>query len=254
MWRRFWQHFLCDDEVLTQIAETVFSLQKELWLSNLIEIWPGKWDMTKLIIDAFEHVTLYEIDTSMKFLLEDIIHIHSSAKIIRWDVLQETREKIKEKRKETLVVGNLPYYITSPILRKFFEEGDFPWGVFLVQKEVAEKLASTATKKSYLRRLINYGYEVTYEFTVGADAFDPPPRVESAVISLREKIKDKRLQNINFWRMIVFLDAISGLKRKTLGKIWKMRTEKLEWFELPNELKWKRSEELVWDDIERICR
>ena len=303
MWRRYWQHFLNDDAVLAQIAQTVFRLQDELWCTDMIEIWPGKGDMTKLIIDAFEQVTLYEIDTSMKFLLEKIINGHAKAEIMWGDVLEKdilvphvanpptsqssATSLIREDH--TLVVWNLPYYITSPILRKFFEyvphepspltppnplsplpKGEairgelafqrmYPWGVFLVQKEVADKLSSEATKKSYLRRLINYGYDVTYEFTVWADAFDPPPRVESAVISLKRILtpnpspSERGVHSLSYSRMIQFLDAVSWLKRKTLGKIWKMRAEFLESFELPDELRGKRIEQLGWDDMGMIC-
>jgi len=72
---------------------------------------------------------------------------------------------------QTLVVGNLPYYITSPILRKFFgypakdgtgSQQEFAGGVFMVQDEVGQKLRSDAKKKSYLRWLLNYAYEVKY--------------------------------------------------------------------------------------------
>ncbi len=252
MWRRYGQHFLSDTDVLDHIAETVFQMKEELWSTKLIEIWPGKGILTELIIDSFEQVTLYEIDTSMKFLLEDITKDHPSAEIVWGDVLEEKRDQIKDNREEALIVGNLPYYITSPILRKFFEEGSYPWGVFLVQREVAEKLDSTATKKSFLRRLINFSYEVTYVFPVSAQAFDPPPRVESGVISLRRKTPDKRKKNIDFQRMLVFLDAISGLKRKTLGKIWKMRAEKLDWFVLPEDLRGQRIEQLGWKEMWRI--
>jgi 16S rRNA (adenine1518-N6/adenine1519-N6)-dimethyltransferase len=69
---------------------------------------------------------------------------------------------------KTLVVGNLPYYITSPIFRKFFEDHQFTGGVFLIQKEVAEKIMTNAHKKSYLRWLLNNHYEIDYCFTVPA--------------------------------------------------------------------------------------
>lgn len=73
---------------------------------------------------------------------------------------------------KVLVVGNLPYYITSPIFRKFFSSSVFsevhlfPGGVFLIQKEVAEKIMTGAAKKSYLRWILGVHYTVEYCFTV----------------------------------------------------------------------------------------
>jgi 16S rRNA (adenine1518-N6/adenine1519-N6)-dimethyltransferase len=90
-------------------------------------------------------------------------------------------------RSTTLIVGNLPYYITSPILRQFFEHDSFIGGVFLIQKEVAEKIMTEAPKKSYLWRLLNNHYDVRYCFTVKPKCFNPPPKVDSAVISLTRK-------------------------------------------------------------------
>lgn len=84
---------------------------------------------------------------------------------------------------QTLVVGNLPYYITSPILRLFFADHTrFPAGVFLLQEEVAQKIRRDAQKKSYLRWLVNRTHRVRYAFTVKAGSFSPPPKVVSAVI------------------------------------------------------------------------
>jgi 16S rRNA (adenine1518-N6/adenine1519-N6)-dimethyltransferase len=84
---------------------------------------------------------------------------------------------------QTLVVGNLPYYITSPILRLFFcTHRRFPAGVFLIQEEVAQKIRRDAKKKSYLRWLVNRTHRVRYAFTVKAGSFSPPPKVTSAVI------------------------------------------------------------------------
>jgi len=74
-------------------------------------------------------------------------------------------------------------------LRKFFGEGqqDYIGGVFMVQKEVADKLCTDAQKKSYLWWIINFAYDVIYLKTVPAKAFSPAPKVTSALIELRRK-------------------------------------------------------------------
>ena len=159
-------------------------------------------------------------------------------------------------KQKTLIVWNLPYYITSPILRKFF---DWPksrraWGVFLIQKEVAERLASNANRKSYLWRLINFAHEVTYCFDVPAEAFEPAPKVTSAVIAITPKsVSD--IPSLDYDKLLTFLDLYSPYKRKTLGKIAKMLakrniddTSTLENFQS------QRLEELSWDDLAQILK
>ena len=154
--------------------------------------------------------------------MEEVRVIH--ADVLDVDVNEElkTRGQVPQK---TLVVGNLPYYITSPILRKFFGEGqqDYVGGVFMVQKEVADKLCSDAQKKSYLWRIINYAYDVIYLKTVPAKAFSPAPKVTSALIELKRK--NEKL-TINFERVLAFLEDFAPYSRKTLGAIATMVRKK----------------------------
>jgi len=283
MSQKYGQHFLIDEDILAHIAETVSQTAQKLWSDRMIEIWPWEGVLTSLIIDEFDHVTLYEIDERMRAKLYPIISGHQDASIVWWDVLDSSsliREVASMTKSEddgrfvesspvssTLVVWNLPYYITSPILRKFFEpkvadtnpacsdDGTassthiYPWGVFLVQKEVAQKISTDAKKKSFLRWILNYRYDVEYIFTVPPTAFNPPPKVDSAVFTLIQNPEKADRSIATYIKMMNFLDAVSGLKRKTLGKIRKMRAEFLEWFVLPDDLKSKRLEELEWEDM-----
>ena len=91
-----------------------------------------------------------------------------------------------------MIVGNLPYYITSPIFRVFFGYGEqhFAGGVFMIQKEVADKISEDAGKKSFLRWLLNYAHKVSYLKTVPAKAFKPAPKVTSAIVGLAGKLSD----------------------------------------------------------------
>lgn len=144
-------------------------------------------------------------------------------KIVHKDILQRDSQSLQDfpfqsDRSRTLVVGNLPYYITSPILRKFFETQTptRAGGVFLIQKEAAEKIVHNAPKKSFLRWLINYAYIVEHCFDVPADAFTPPPKVVSTVIRVRPKALHE-IPDMDYSRLLQFLDLYSPYKRKTLG-------------------------------------
>ena len=85
----------------------------------------------------------------------------------------------------------------------------------MIQKEVAEKIVATAPKKSFLRWLINYAYTVEYCFSVPPKAFNPPPKVTSAVIRLSPK-KEDNIPTLSYDDMLAFLDQYSPYKRKTL--------------------------------------
>ena len=124
--------------------------------------------MTKKLCYTSDNFFIIEMDKSLidslKFKAPDWV---SRVQFVCGDVLEVDIDKVLKEKKlqtsRTLIVGNLPYYITSPIFRKFFEgKQDYPGGVFMIQDEVAQKLKSDADKKSYLWWLINYAYDVTY--------------------------------------------------------------------------------------------
>lgn len=169
--------------------------------------------------------------------------------IIRGDVLDADREEMKKNQNidlnTTLIVGNLPYYITSPILRKCFggDEQIFPAGVCMIQKEVGEKIRSDAGKKSFLRRLLNYAYTVKYGISVSPKCFRPPPKVTSCIMLLEKK---KTLPQIRYTIVEKILDICGPFTRKTLGKIRKMQEPDIS---LPEALEKKRLEECSRDDL-----
>lgn len=184
-----------------------------------MEIGPGKGAITKLIQPIFaENFRAIEKDETFQDILEELVNPEH---IIRSDVLLLEKETLPAiALDKTLLYGSLPYYITSPIISKFLLNPSFwiPVGIFIVQKEFAQKVATEAKKKSYLRWLLNYSHTVQYNKTISAKGFSPAPKVDSAIISI---IKGAT-QNINYEHMLVVLDLISGFKRKTLGKIIKM--------------------------------
>ncbi len=162
-----------------------------------------------------------------------------SIKLFLWDFLDATPDL--ENFDQALFFGNLPYYITSPILTKIATEFGPKAGLFMVQKEVWEKVDSQTNKKSYLRWILNYFYDVRCAKKVPAKAFSPPPKVDSCWIELIKKSDQPKLPLS--W-LQKFLDLIKA-KRQTIKKNLARHGIKLDL-----ELWTKRLEELGWEDME----
>lgn len=264
------QNFLTDTDILTRIASEVKSVFLELWCDTLIEIWPWKWALTTRISSLASQTLLIEYDKKMIEYLQTKIFpwLSTVPSLVNKDVLVRDETFLSDfpfgectyaVKKKTLVVGNLPYYITSPILRKFFAFTELTrsgW-VFLIQKEVAEKIVHNAPKKSFLRWLVNYAYTVEYCFSVPPEAFTPPPKVTSAVIRVLPKSLDE-IPLLSYSKLLIFLDQYSPFKRKTLwashkivSKLSKKSDFDTQEFDI-NPYSHQRLEELGWDEMKDI--
>lgn len=250
------QNFLVDMKVRDLIVQKIKKLYDDIWCEAMIEIGLGKWVLTKKLAQISNNFFVIEKDDSLvdkNRLTRDA----SNVEIVCDDVLEVDVVGLLKSRNlevdKTLIVGNLPYYITSPILRKFFANGqsEFAGGIFMVQDEVACKLVSDVNKKSYLWWLVNLWYDVKYLKMVPAKSFKPAPKVKSAVIQIIPKIKKSQ---IGLGSLVEFLDQYAPFSRKTLGKINKMNIKKwlLKEFVIPKELEKKRLEELDRIDMEEI--
>lgn len=283
MWTYLWQNFLVDAKVRYYIAEKIFSLYQELGCESLIEIWPGKGAITKLIEHISNNFFVIEKDVSLawglrleawgdlNFVILNNVKESKTASclaeiqwrspvIIQWDVLAIDVEEmlkawgLKLEAKKMLIVGNLPYYITSPILTKFFGMGEqhYAWWLFMLQDEVGQKLRHDAKKKSYLRWLINYAYKVEYLKSVPAKCFKPVPKVKSCLVQLTTKNEQLKIT----WKVLLkFLDLFAPFSRKTLWAIQTMHAKKSGCdFVIPESLKKKRLEELTWKELEFVLK
>jgi len=258
MWTYLWQNFLTDSKIRSYIANKIWDLYKKLDCNALVEIWPGKWSITKLINQISDNLIVIEKDEqliqNLKFRIQNWeLNIKQiiGQDVLEVDVVKILKEK-KLKSEKTLIVWNLPYYITSPILRKFFAdwESKFPWGIFMLQNEVWEKIKFDAKKKSYLRWLLNYWYDVNYLKMVPAKAFSPAPKIKSCLVQLIVKTE---IPQINWDRLIEFLDLYSWFSRKTLGAIEKILIKQNKYkFPINENLHKKRMEDLDREDIWRI--
>lgn len=253
MWTYLWQNFLTDTKTKQYIAEKIKKIYNENNLDCIIEIWPGKWAITKKIHDISANFFVMEKDETMLNYLTEII---KKPQIYFGDILEQDIEKLLKSKNinpnKTLIVWNLPYYITSPIFRKFFANWDqkFFWGFFMIQDEVWQKIQTETKKKSFLWRLTNYAYNIYYRKTVPAKAFKPSPKVKSCLVEFQKK---PETIGLDFDKLFEFLDLYSQFSRKTLWAINKILSKQnKKTFQIPEELKSKRLEELSWKNIQNI--
>lgn len=184
------QHFLKNPAVLEKIVRTIRPQEKEL----LIEIGAGKGALTYPLALKAEKVIALEKDKELiPFLKKKEV---SNLEILEKDVLKvDFRELIQQNSKfkdRVKLVGNLPYSISSPLLFKVLAERDiFSECIFLFQKELAERICAEPGTKRYapLSILFQLYFSPRLHFTISPQSFSPPPRVESALISLKRRKK-----------------------------------------------------------------
>ena len=175
------QHFLTDNNVIFKILKSVDAEEGD----RVIEIGPGTGALTKWMAKSISDLHVIELDQRAVEVLKneiDNITIHQQ------DVLKVNWEDIVDPDKKNVVVGNLPYYITSPILFDLLENrGLFDEAVLMMQKEVAERLVAEPSSKAYGIMSVQTQLFCTPEilFDVAPGSFNPPPRVNSSVIKLK---------------------------------------------------------------------
>ncbi|CAM9128616.1 16S rRNA (adenine(1518)-N(6)/adenine(1519)-N(6))-dimethyltransferase RsmA [Mycoplasma marinum] len=209
--KRFGQNFLIDENVLKHIIEVADIKGKEV-----IEVGPGMGSLTVFVIPEAKKLTAYEIDRDMVKVLNGEIK-EKNFELIEGDFLKQELDWEDQKT----LVANLPYYITSDILFKLFENVDkFDRAIIMIQNEVADRLSAPVGSKQYGKLTIstNYFATVKKEFVVKPSSFSPAPKVNSAIVSLTFN-KKQELDNKEF---LVFVKKSFTQRRKTLFNNWKL--------------------------------
>ena len=209
--KKFGQNFLIDSNVVKKIVACA-NIDKN---TTVIEIGPGLGSMTELLCDNAKKVICFEIDHDMVNILANELN-KDNLEIIEKDFLKvDLKDYIKDEER-IIVVSNLPYYITTPIISKILEDNIVSEIYIMVQDEVGDRLVSDAGSKEYgsLSVLIRYYSNAKYEFKVSRNCFYPSPNVDSAIVSMRKCKKDYSLNNeANFLK---FVQDIFAMRRKTL--------------------------------------
>ncbi|MGP1515535.1 MAG: 16S rRNA (adenine(1518)-N(6)/adenine(1519)-N(6))-dimethyltransferase RsmA [Bacteroidales bacterium] len=192
------QHFLTDEHIAKNIVE---ALQNK---SKVLEIGAGMGVLTKYIVSTTDDFKIVEIDReSVRYLNKNFKSLGDN--IIEGDFLQLSLSELFNGEKFSLI-GNFPYNISNLILFKVFENKclvDEVVGMF--QKEVADRVVAKPGSKTYgiLSVLLSAFYNMEYLFTVSNEVFNPPPKVQSAVIRLkRNSIIDLGIKEEDFVRVV----------------------------------------------------
>lgn len=239
------QHFLRNEDIARQIAESIVSGPK-----NVLEIGPGMGVLTKYLIEqGYENFNVVEIDReSVEYLQQ---HYPALREHI-WSKDFLTLDLADLFEQNLTIIGNFPYNISSQILFKVLDYKELVNEVVgMFQKEVAERVAAKPGNRQYgiLSVLLQAFYDIEYLFTVDEHQFFPPPKVKSAVIRLTRN-PDKQLNCAeNLFKQVV--KSAFNQRRKTLRN-------SLSQFEFSDDYRQnpiftKRPEQLSVQEFEQIC-
>ena len=230
------QNFLKDKGILKKIADFAQIEKTDV----VVEVGPGEGSLTELLLERAKKVIAIEKDERLIDFLENKFKSQISngkLEIINADIL-ESEQKIFERtsaaehseartseRKYFLqanykLIGNIPYYITGALFKKVLESENPPKSLtFVVQKEVAERIMARDSKESILSISIKAYGKPQYGGIIKAGSFNPKPKVDSAIISVRNISKEKfigaKIKEIKFFEI---LKKGFGHKRKILMK------------------------------------
>jgi len=201
------QHFLIRGAVLERIAAAVCPVREPL----VVEIGPGRGALTEKLLARADRVIAVELDPYLAGHLRRKFACEERLQIVERDVLETDLSQWGR----VPVAGNLPYYITSPILTRV-SRMDVSRAVFLIQKEVAQRLVAKPGERAYgfLTVQIALRMEARLLFEVKPAAFHPPPKVDSAVVLLEPR--PSQLPAGDAAAFLEFVGLCFRHKRKTL--------------------------------------
>ena len=174
------QNFLTDPQILEQIIKSAEIESQDV----VLEIGAGLGHLTRQLAQAARQVIAVELDKRLIPALEETLQANDNIRIVQGDILQmDPRDLVQEQ--DYLVVANIPYYITSSILRNLLESGAKPKRIILtIQHEVAQRVCAKSGSMNVLSlSVLMYGEPILVH-RIPADAFYPSPKVDSAVIRI----------------------------------------------------------------------
>lgn len=178
--KRFGQHFLSDRGIIEAIVQAIAPQPGQF----VVEIGPGLAALTQPLVERLGQLTVIELDRDLALRLR----LHPQLQVIESDVLRVDFRALAASRPETMrVVGNLPYNISTPILFHLLDVADVVRDQhFMLQKEVIDRMVAQPCTADYSRLsvMLQWRYAMEDVLFVPPESFDPPPRVDSAVVRM----------------------------------------------------------------------
>jgi 16S rRNA (adenine1518-N6/adenine1519-N6)-dimethyltransferase len=181
--KRFGQNFLHDAGVIHRILRAIRAKEDE----HLLEIGPGQGALTEGLLDSGAQLDVIELDLDLIPILQSKFGDRSRFRLNQGDALKFDFARLQAEPRSLRVVGNLPYNISTPLIFHLLANAGLIRDMhFMLQKEVVERLAAEPGGGDWgrLSIMVQYHCRVEHLFNVGPGAFNPPPKVDSAIVRL----------------------------------------------------------------------
>ena len=219
--KQFGQNFISDDHLLAKIVEAAEITPEDV----VTEIGPGAATLTAALAEKAAQVIAIEIDKDLFPIIERRMAGYANFELVAGDAMKVDFDALAAKygAKRYKVVANLPYYITTPIVMRFLEEGfRVSELVIMVQQEVADRFLANPGTKAYgaITAAINYYGSVSRAFNVPRTMFTPRPEVDSSIVKIKcYENKPFAADDEKLLRRVI--KAAFGQRRKTLNNALK---------------------------------
>jgi 16S rRNA (adenine1518-N6/adenine1519-N6)-dimethyltransferase len=217
--KRFGQNFLHDIGVIESIVEAINPEPGQ----HLVEIGPGRAALTEPLLQRCDRLDVIELDRDLVPLLRNKLAAYPHLQIHEADALRFDYRTLQHADESLRVIGNLPYNITTPLLFHLLEQADIIDDMcFMLQREVVERICAQPGTKQYGRLSIMLQHQCYAEqqFIVPPEAFDPAPKVESAIIYL-QPLQHRRGGEVDLEAMNKIVTQAFSQRRKTIANTLK---------------------------------
>ena len=204
------QNFLKDEHYIQKIVDCLHYDD----VSNFLEIGPGDGQLSEKIIQLNQPTKLIEIDQNLSQILNSRFSRYKNVDVINDDVLKLDLKLLSNSN--TIILGNLPYNISSQIIFKVLESNiEYEYAIFLIQKELADRFIPKKNKSTKLSLQSNYFADLEKIFNIPPDAFYPVPKVNSTLVKITPNRKKYNLSEYN--KLKTILSACFANPRKQLA-------------------------------------
>lgn len=217
------QNFLKDKNIIKKISDSINPSKKDL----IIEIGPGAGALTKELKNKECDIICFEIDERLKEKLNTLEN--DRLRIIYNDFLKvNLTEYIDKKYEKLFFVGNLPYYITTAIIKKIMQQSNPEEITIMVQKEVGQRFVAKPNTKEYnsLSIYLQYNFNIEKICDVNKNCFEPVPKVDSVVVKFTKKEKDYVRNEEAFYKLI--RDSFNQKRKNLRNNLKSYNLEKIE--------------------------